>query len=123
MENNNVFINIGKIIISFLWDIVYFPLWWYTKGLGNLLIGIGSFLATKERKLALFVWIKNITKPMYGERSFQGIIISFFMRLFQIIFRSIVLFFWMIAGILLICVWLATPLFILFQIYLQLKTQ
>lgn len=123
MEANNFFINIGKVIISFFWDIIYFPLWWYTKGLADLLIGLGSFLVSKERKLALFVWIKNIARPMYGERSFQGIMISFFMRLFQIIFRSLILLFWILACIMVICIWLALPLLILFEIYLQIKPQ
>jgi len=39
--------------------------------------------------MGLGVWIKNLFVPMFQQYDWQGRIISFFMRLFQIIFRFI----------------------------------
>ena len=41
--------------------------------------------------LAIKVWIKNIFVPMFGMHDWQSRIISFFMRVVQIIGRAIVL--------------------------------
>jgi len=42
--------------------------------------------------LAIGVWTKNIFVPMFGMHDWQSRIISFFMRVVQIIGRSIALF-------------------------------
>lgn len=120
MLHNNSFFYLQKIIAEIIWEIIYFPIWWYTEGLINNLIKAKNFISNKEKSLALLVWIKNIFHPMYGQYDWPGVIISFFIRSFQIIVRSLFLLFWTLFIILLLFLWLILPLFIVYEIIFQL---
>jgi hypothetical protein len=47
---------------------------------------------------------------MYGQRDIAGRLISFIVRLVQIIFRGLALLVWLIIGLLALFIWLAFPL-------------
>lgn len=51
--------------------------------------GGATWIASYAKSLALRVWIKNLFVPMYGMYDWQSRLISFFMRLAQIVFRGI----------------------------------
>jgi hypothetical protein len=120
MLNNNSFFYLQKILLEIVWDIIYFPIWWYTKGFIKNIIKAKNFLKNKEKTLALIVWIKNIHRPMYGQYDWTGIIISFFIRIFQIITKIIILLIWFILIIFLLLLWLTLPIFIIYEIIFQL---
>ena len=120
MISNNYIIYSVKIIEKILIDIIYFPVWWYSRGLLNLFFKLKKFLYNKQRSLAILVWIKNIFKPMYGQYDFAGILISFFVRSFQIIFRSIVMLFWIIFAVIVFCSWVILPILVAYEIIFQL---
>ncbi len=101
-------------------NIFLFPLWWYSIGLVRLLRRLTIFISNREKSLALFVWIKNIFVPMYGQRDFQGIIISIVIRIFQIIFRTIVMTIYLFFALIIFWLWIVTPIFIVYQIIWQL---
>jgi len=109
-------VNITGKMIS---DIFYFPLWWYAGGFFQLLKYLGANLKEKEKSLALFVWIKNIFVPMYGQRDIVGAMVSLVMRIFQIIFRGILLLFWLFFSIVVAGLWLVIPLYVIYQIIFQ----
>lgn len=119
MTNNFVFYG-TKILAELGRDILYFPLWWYTRGLGQLIISLKNFLVTREKSLALLIWIKNIGKPMYGQYDWAGHIISFFMRIFQIIIRGIAMLFWFSLALAIAGFWLILPLLVIYEIMFQL---
>ncbi|MFH1744682.1 MAG: hypothetical protein ABH881_00760, partial [bacterium] len=108
-----------KILIEICKDILYFPIWWYTVGLLNFVKKNLMFLANRQKSLALLVWIKNIYKPMYGQNDWQGVLISIVMRIIQIIFRSVIMFFYTILSLISVIVWIILPLFIFYEIILQ----
>ncbi|HAY12725.1 MAG: hypothetical protein US83_C0004G0115 [Candidatus Falkowbacteria bacterium GW2011_GWC2_38_22] len=108
-----IFAEIGR-------DILFFPLWWYTRGLFNVVNAQINFIKDRQKSLALLVWIKNIFKPMYGQYDWQGMLISIFMRLVQIVFRSIFLFFWMIIAVVVVLAWVVLPVFVLYEMFFQL---
>ena len=110
----------AKILIELVRDIIYFPLWWYYGGLKQVILTLKNFLIDRERSLALFVWIKNIHRPMYGQYDWQGRLISFFMRLIQIIVRAIIMLFWLAVAIAALGLWLILPALIIYEIILQL---
>jgi hypothetical protein len=56
---------------------------------------------------------------MFGQYDWQGRIISFFMRVVQIIARSILLCFWIVFSAAVFIVWIIVPLFIFAQILLN----
>lgn len=121
MIANNSFFYSGKILADFLRDILYFPIWWYTRGLVFLAVKLKDFLAGKQKSLGLFIWIKNIFRPMYGQHDWAGILISFFIRLVQIIIRGIAMIFWIVLALAIFGVWLVLPMFVIYQIYFQIK--
>lgn len=115
-------LDITKIIAQFLLDILYFPLWWYSRGLFKLLLHVGRFISSREKGLALGVWVKNIFTPMYGQHDWAGILISFITRVLQIIVRSLIMLFWLTLCLIALLLWLAAPLFIAYELIFQLIT-
>lgn len=109
-----------KIILNILKDILLFPLWWYSFGLIKLLKFIKHFISNKQKSLALFIWIKNIFVPMYGQYNWSGRLISFSVRLFQIIFRTIIMILWLVLAICILFIWLSLPVYSIYQIIMQL---
>jgi hypothetical protein len=103
-----------RLVIEALVDIVYFPVWWYTRGIGYAGGYCFELLKSSSASLAPGLWLKNIFTPMYGQYDWQGRFISFFMRLVQIIIRSIALFFAMIFYFLLFLLWIIAPLIIIY---------
>ena len=101
-------------------EVFYFPFWWYSRGLWNLILRIKDFLADRERGLALRVWIENIFVPMFGQRDWVSRLISFFMRVFQIIIRSIALFLWLLLCLAVFLFYVALPPLVIYQIIFQL---
>ncbi|MDO9399694.1 MAG: hypothetical protein Q7T79_03375 [bacterium] len=120
MINNNLSFYSVKILAEIIRDILYFPVWWYSRGLNNVFKFLWKFLVNKQKSLGLLIWIKNIFIPMYGQYDWQGMLISFFVRLVQIIIRSFVMLFWLVLVVLVICTWLALPLLVIYEINFQL---
>lgn len=120
MMTNNFALYSFKIVGEFIRDIFMFPLWWYSRGLVQLVLSQIKFIRNREKALALMVWVKNIFKPMFGQTDWQGKLISFFMRVFQIIFRSIVLLFWILIAFSGLVLWTGLPILVLYQILFQL---
>ena len=72
-------------------NIITFPLWWYTTGLGL----VWHFAVQKfqfwMRKSGMAIFTKHIGEPLYGDYTKGGRVISFFIRLFLLFFKSIFL--------------------------------
>lgn len=100
---------IPQMFVTTAKDIAYFPLWWYTRGLVDVMSGAGSMLAGQAKGLAIGVWVANLFTPMYGQYDWQGRLISFFVRFAQIILRSIALALWAGVAVLVIVAWLLMP--------------
>ncbi|MDA3840649.1 MAG: hypothetical protein PF572_06220 [Patescibacteria group bacterium] len=120
MVSNNFFLFSLKIVTELVGDVIFFPLWWYTRGLVNIFQNQLEFLRNREKGLALSVWIKNIFKPMFGQSDWQGVLISIIMRIFQIIVRSIAMVFWLLLSFFIIVLWVTLPVLIFYQIIFQL---
>jgi hypothetical protein len=58
---------------------------------------------------------------MYGQRDWQGVLISIFMRLVQIIFRSVLMLVYFLLAVLAFLVWVLLPLLIVFEILVQIS--
>ena len=119
MVNNNIGLYASKIILDLLKDIFFFPIWWYSYGVFEFTKNLFYFLKNKLKSLALIIWIKNIFVPMYGQYDFMGHVISFLVRLFQIIFRTIFMIFWLLLALTLLFLWLSLPLIVVYEIIFQ----
>ncbi|RMD51359.1 hypothetical protein D6827_02390 [Candidatus Parcubacteria bacterium] len=98
--------------------IIRWPFWWYTRG---LVLVIGWSVDTVKmyaKTLAISVWIKNIFVPMFGFYDWQSRLISFIMRVANIIGRSIALFILILIVILFLAMYLLIlPVSVGFFIY------
>lgn len=120
MIQNNQFLYSFKIIGEIFKNILFFPIWWYSRGLFSTVEKEVSFLSGQQNSLALMVWVRNIFKPMYGQTDWQGRFISFFMRLFQIMIRGTIMVFWVFFTFTLIAAWTVLPVFVGYEIIFQL---
>lgn len=111
-------------VIGLLWfaikdvfgSIVAFPFWWFT---GGMIIAIRVWwksIVDQYQSLALGVWIKNIFVPMFGQYDWEGRLISFFVRIIQIIFRSLILVVWVCIVTIVLLIWFCAPLYVVYQL-------
>lgn len=101
---------IQKILLEAIFQTIYFPIWWYTAGAKYAAVSCLNLLGAGNAELAPGLWLANIFVPMFGQYDIQGRIISFLMRFFQVIARSIALFFWFQFCLALFAAWLALPI-------------
>lgn len=106
-----------KIIFEALADIFYFPIWWFSFGAVKSAERSYELFKEGNMRLAPGIWLTNIFVPMFGQYDWQGRIVSFFMRVVQIIFRSIALMVWAFACLALFIVWLLLPFLIGYGFY------
>jgi hypothetical protein len=117
----NLFLeSLRLVFLNILGDFFYFPLWWYTVGFFRMLKKASLSLVEYERDLGIDIWIKNLFVPMYGQYDIAGRIISFFMRLAQIIGRTLVLLIWLLILLAFLAAWLVLPILIVWEIWLNL---
>lgn len=118
----NIFVGAIKYIaIEILWDIVYFPIWWYSKGLarvGRYCLNSANFHL--HRKLALGLWFRSMFKPMYGDYTKEGRIISFFMRIVVLVWKLLSVFVWFIILLIIFIAWVILPALVIYYILYQL---
>ncbi len=102
-----------------LFDIVRFPIWWYSRGLMIAARFVGQEIQSLSDRLSIPILIRNLFKPMFGDYSRSGRIISFFVRLFVFIFKGIGFLLWTILLAMLFVVWIAVPLMAVYQVVVQ----
>ena len=103
-----------RLFVEAFLDVFYFPLWWYTGGARKAALWCWGLFQFGNRQLAPALWLQNIFVPMFGQYDWQGRIISFFMRLVQIFFRSIALVIWLVFCIILFFIWFLLPLAVVY---------
>lgn len=105
-----------RLLLEFFLDLVYFPVWWYTSGMIHAGQWCLKLLSNGNTRLGPGLWLKNIFVPMFGQWDWRGRLISFFMRLVNIIFRSIALLFWLLICTALFIAWLLIPIIFVYSI-------
>lgn len=109
-----------QLFLDAIGDIVYFPVWWYTKGLKFFSLKILNLLRSGNESLAPGVWLKNIFVPMYGQYDWQGRLISILVRAVQIFFRGIALIAWCLVCLAFLAVWFVFPLVVCYGLFMSL---
>ena len=74
-------------------NILTFPLWWYSTGLGLSLEWAKRSLDFTVKKSALRIFLRHFGDTLYGYRSRADRVISFFLRLFLLVFKVFGIFF------------------------------
>ncbi len=110
----------GKAVFGeVLGRVAYAPVFWYTRGAYDAALYCLRLIERRWKALGVGVWIANIFVPMFGQRDIAGMLISFFMRVIQIIARGIVMILWVIMVIALYVIYLAAPILIFFELLRQ----
>lgn len=121
MVTQNLTMYASKILFELIWDVLYFPLWWYTRGLADFIRSESRFISRKNKNISFSIWVRNWLKPMYGQYDLAGIVISLIVRTFQIIFRGALMVIWLIICLIGLALWLILPIFVILEIYLQIN--
>lgn len=95
-------------------QLIILPLWWYSQGLNKFINILADWQLAEWRNLGLLVWLKNLFTPMFHDYTIIGRGLSFFMRLIIILIRSISLVIRFAVKIMLLIIWLALPVVIVF---------
>lgn len=114
---------VQRILLDLVLHVFLFPLWWYTSGAKKVLFGCMNLIQHANRQFAPGLWAKNLFVPMFGQRDWQGRIMSFFMRLVNIIFRSLILALWTFFVSLLFLLWILIPFLITSMIVVSLTAR
>lgn len=107
-------------LFEFVQSIIFVPIWWYTRGTLQMARLVTRSVGDYESALSVGVWLKNLFVPMYGSRDITGRLISFIVRLAQIIGRSLFLLVYAIAMIVLLLIYLALPIIVGVEILIHL---
>ena len=111
----------GKAVFGdVLGGLIYAPVFWYGRGLLDAARYCGRLIAREWLSLGVGVWVVNIFVPMYAQRDLAGTLISFFMRLIQIIARSAAMLAWTIVVAALFIAYLAVPILVTVEFVRQL---
>jgi len=117
-------IKAGKIFFGVLFDeiktVLYFPIWWYSRGFLEMLRRAKGFIIDIEQTLGFWIWVKNLFVPMFGQRDLAGRAISLVLRLFQILIKGLALIFVIVIVIVIVLIWLLAPVFALWQAFIHL---
>jgi len=105
-----------SIIADSLLSILYFPLWWYSRGLAARAVGFVRGVKALAHNLALKVMFTHLFEPMFGETSRSGRIISFFMRCIILSWRLFLFLLGTIGLLLLLIIWIGLPIVAVWQI-------
>jgi len=110
------------ILIELIGDLLYWPVWWYSRGLRKVAEFCWQSIAGKQRELGIAIWIKNIFVPMFGQYDWEGRLISFFARLVIICSRSVVWIFWSLLVSTVLVGWILLPFAIYYQLIEHFRT-
>ncbi len=119
MLRSNVLLAIKYLAVDLALSVLYFPVWWYTKGLARAGAYCAGVVGNAARSFGVRNWFKNIFKPMFGQYDIAGRIISFFMRLAMMLYYSVVLLVLIVIMLALFLFWLALPVFIGYNFFTQ----
>ncbi|MBU0612841.1 hypothetical protein KKB10_02380 [Patescibacteria group bacterium] len=104
------------VFLELIGKVLYFPVWWYSNGTKKVLLFVGREISGVANALGIVILLKNLLKPMYGDYSKSGRIISFFVRIVQYVFLLIAITIWSLLMLLLFIVWLLLPIIVIYSI-------
>jgi len=98
------------VLRELLGEILYFPVWWYSHGLA----GTGRTLLSKwfglSNRLSIPILARTMGRPMYGDYTRSGRIISFFFRIILLVSRLVVFGVWTVILFLAFLLWILGPI-------------
>jgi len=107
---------IKDLFLAPLREVLYFPLWWYSRGLKKTAIFCWQRLKGGWRALALSILLKNFFKPMYGQKGLAAYVLSLNTHFWQVLWQLFLMALWAIFWLFILSTWLVLPIFIIWQL-------
>ena len=101
---------------QFVGDVLYSPIWWYTAGAGRAWNRFRGRVSEGNQYLGWSVWTSNLFTPMYHQTDLSGRVISFLVRLAQVLGRSLAMAVWLAGSVALLLLYFGVPLLALREI-------
>jgi hypothetical protein len=118
----NIFIQtIKTLFIDLIGEVLYFPIWWYTRGLKRVVLFIWHSIKKLARNLSLKIMITSLFRPMFAQHDRAGRIISFFMRLILLVSRIVVFVLFSVLYSVILIFWLVLPVLVVWQLFNNLR--
>jgi len=108
---------IKDLFLDVFWEVLYFPLWWYSRGLKKTAFFCWYKIREGWKSLALSILLANFFKPMFGQRGFTAYILSLNTHFWQILWRLFLIAFWVVFWLFILLGWLVLPLFAIWQLF------
>lgn len=105
------------LFLDIVWEILYFPVWWYSRGLKKTAIFCWRKIADGWEALALTIHLTSFFKPMYGQRGIDAFILSLFTRFLWLVWHFFLFSLWFCVWLFVILTWLILPLFTVWQMF------
>ncbi|MDD5566786.1 MAG: hypothetical protein PHH01_01180 [Patescibacteria group bacterium] len=94
------------VVVDILGSIIYFPIWWYTRGTKRAAGLIFRNISNAEKALAIGILFRYFFKPMYADYTKSGRAISLVVRFVHLLVMLAVLALVTLANLLLLVGWL-----------------
>lgn len=120
-QQNLALSSLKLVFVDLIGDFLYWPIWWFTVGAAKWALFCFNKIKEAENYLGVRIWLANLFTPMFAQYDWQGRLISFFMRLFMIIVKTIILIAWSIIVFILLLAWFILPLFVVYFIWFNLN--
>lgn len=111
------------IVFDLFGSIVWFPVWWYTTGLRQLLAWAWHTLSGRARAYGFGIWIRHFFVPMYGQSDLTGRMISVFMRAVVLIGRTAMLALEALVYVNAVLLWIFAPVLVILVISLNIRAR
>ena len=115
-SQNLLFLSLKFVAKDMVGDVLYWPVWWYSRGLVDFIKKRLTSIKEFEENIGLTVWIVNWGKPMYGQYDLAGKIISFFVRTAGIFYKAVRLMLYFLCQLILVVFWLGLPVVAVIQL-------
>lgn len=99
------------ILRELIGELLYFPVWWYSHGLTSTARTLLNRWLGAVNRLSIMIMLRTMGKPMYGDYTRSGKIISFFFRLLILGFKLIQLGIWTVILVIAMLAWIVGPIF------------
>lgn len=97
------------LVVDLAGSIVWFPVWWYTRGLQKVINAAIAAVSYRVRAYSFRIWLRNFFVPMYGQYDWTGRLISVFMRLVVLVGRLIALVVEIVIYVIGVALWILLP--------------
>lgn len=70
-------------------NILSFPVWWYTVGLGLVLNWVKAQFRFGLSRTGLVLFARHLREPLFGDYTRSGIVVGFFLRIALLLLKAL----------------------------------